>query len=117
LLCLEAVQEEVVDLKEFVRAPATRIARARTRADERREKLERAGDEGEESLRERAEGSRVGRRRLLLLRLLRRPLRRRLGVRVCGGQIGGEGLEVGGEPGVEASPPPASVALNKVCTS
>jgi hypothetical protein len=43
--------------------------------------------------------------------LLRRPLRWRLGVRVCGEQIGGEGMEVGGEPGVEASPPPASVAL------
>ena len=102
----QAVEEEAVDLEQLVGVSVG--GRARVRAEERREELKRAAEEREEPLRERAYGGRVGRRGrrrlLLLLGLLRRPLRRRLGggVRVRGGQVGGEGLEVGGKAGVEA---------------
>jgi hypothetical protein len=59
---------EAVDLEQLFGGGG---GRARVRAEERREDLQRAAEEREEPLRERADGGRVGRRRR---RLLCRPL-------------------------------------------
>ena len=74
----QAVEGEAVDLEQLVEARRV-AARARVREEERREELERAAEEGEEPLREGADGGRVGGRRRLLLMSCARSYCLRLG--------------------------------------